>query len=153
MLRLYAAIHREIEDSLLLECDQGKEEAVPYSKCRERNSDYDDSSSISKREVMEKCRPLPVYQEPRPVVTQNFFALLRTVTMEDAEVCGKTPSSDNNLDKDRPRPTVLTSEVNLLSLQGDFKAVVMGSFSSGILLPVPRSQPKVWQTTKPYRIF
>jgi hypothetical protein len=38
MLLLYAAIHRE-KDDLLPECAQGKEEAVPHSKRRKRNSD------------------------------------------------------------------------------------------------------------------
>jgi hypothetical protein len=75
MLQLYAAIHREMEDSLLPECAQGKEEAAPHSKLRKSNSDSDDGSSISKREATEKCRPLPVYQKTRPEVTKNFFAL------------------------------------------------------------------------------
>jgi hypothetical protein len=65
----------------------------------------DDGSSISKREAVEKCRPLPVYQKPQPVVTKNFFAPLRAVPMEGAELCGETPSSDNNLDKGRPPPS------------------------------------------------
>jgi hypothetical protein len=34
MLRLYAAIHREMEDSLLPECAQGKEDAAPHSERR-----------------------------------------------------------------------------------------------------------------------
>jgi hypothetical protein len=60
MLRLYTATHREMEESFLPECAQGKEEAQPHSKCRKRNSDSDDGSSISKREATEKRRPLPV---------------------------------------------------------------------------------------------
>jgi hypothetical protein len=60
MLRLYTATHREMEDSLLPECAQGKEEAEPHSKRRKRKSDFDDGSSVSKREPTEKCRPLPV---------------------------------------------------------------------------------------------
>jgi hypothetical protein len=64
----------------------------------------------------------------RPVVANNFFAPLRAVSMEGAEECGETPSSDNNLDKGRPHPVVLTSEVNLLSLQKGLKAVVTGEF-------------------------
>jgi hypothetical protein len=87
------------------------------------------------------------------VVTKNFFASLRAVPMEGAEVCGETPFSDNNLDKGRPPPIVLTSEVNLLSLEKDLKLLSPGSSSSGILHPVPGSQPKVWQTAKPYRTF
>jgi hypothetical protein len=43
-------------------------------------------------------------------------------------VCGETPSSHNNLDKGRPTPIVLTSEVNFLSFQKDLKAVVTGEF-------------------------
>jgi hypothetical protein len=104
ILRLYAAIHRETEESLLPECAQGKEEAEPHSKRRKRNSDCDDGSSISVREATEKCRPLPVYQKPRPVVTKNFFALLVAVPIEGAEVCDETPSSGNNLEKGRPPP-------------------------------------------------
>jgi hypothetical protein len=64
------------------------------------------------------------------VVKKNFFAPLRAVSIEGAEVCGEPPSSDNNLEKGRlpPPPIVLTSEVYLLSLQKDFKAVVTGKF-------------------------
>jgi hypothetical protein len=104
MLRLYTATHREIEDSLLPECAQGKLEAEPHSKRRKRNSNSDDGRGISKREATEKCRPLPAYQKPRPVVTKNFFAPLRAVPMKNAGVCEETPSLDNNLEKGRPPP-------------------------------------------------
>jgi hypothetical protein len=93
-----------MEDSLLPECAQGKEEAEPHSKRRKRNSDSDNGSSISKREATEKYRQLSVYQRPRPVVTNNFFAPLRAVPMEEAEMCDETPSLDNNLEKGRPPP-------------------------------------------------
>jgi hypothetical protein len=37
------------------------------------------------------------------VITKNFFASLRAVTMEGAEVCDETPSLNNNLEKaDQP---------------------------------------------------
>jgi hypothetical protein len=62
------------------------------------------------------------------VVTKNFFAPLRAVLMEGAEVCDETPSSDNNLDKTDHPSIDLTSEVNFLSLQKDLKAVVTGEF-------------------------
>jgi hypothetical protein len=55
------------------------------------------------------------------VVTENYFAPLRAVPMQGAEVCGETPSSDNNLEKGRPPLIVLTSEVYLLSLHKDLK--------------------------------
>jgi hypothetical protein len=128
MLQPYAEIHREMEDSLLPECARGKEEAAPHSKRRKRNSDSDNGSSISKRDATKKCRPLTVYQKPRPVATKNFFTPLRAVPMEGAKVCGETPSSDNNLDKGRPTPIVLTFEVKIVSLQKDLKAVATGEF-------------------------
>jgi hypothetical protein len=128
MLRLYAATHREMEDSLLLECAQGKEVTEPHSKRRIRNSDSDDGSSISKWEATEKYRPLPVYRKPRPVVTKNFFAPLTAVSMEAAEVCDETTFLDNNVQNVRPPPIVLTSEVNFLSLQKYLKAVVAREF-------------------------
>jgi hypothetical protein len=60
MMRLYAAIHRELEDSLLPERAKGSEEDVPRSKRRRRDSDSDDSSSTRKREATDISRPLPV---------------------------------------------------------------------------------------------
>jgi hypothetical protein len=86
MMRLYLAIHRELEDSLLPECAKGSEEDVPRSKRRKRNNDSDDGSSTGKREATDKSRSLPVYQKPRPVAIKNFFAPLRAVPMEGAEV-------------------------------------------------------------------
>jgi hypothetical protein len=70
----------------------------------EKKNDSDDSRSIIRRKATEKCRLLPVYQNPRPVVTYNFFAPLRSVPMEGTEVCDETPSLDNNLGKSRPLP-------------------------------------------------
>jgi hypothetical protein len=51
MMRLYAAIHRELEDSLLPECAKGNEEDVPSSKRRKRHNDSDDGTSTGKREA------------------------------------------------------------------------------------------------------
>jgi hypothetical protein len=52
--------------------------------------------------------------------------------MEGAEVGDETPSLDNNLQNGTPHPIVLTSEVNILSLQKDLKAVVTGEFFRNI---------------------
>jgi hypothetical protein len=60
IMRLYAAIHRELEDSLLPEFAKGREEDVPRSKRRKRYSDSDDGSRTAKREATDKSRPLPV---------------------------------------------------------------------------------------------
>jgi hypothetical protein len=86
MMRLYAAIHRELENSLLPECAKGSEEDVPHSKRRKRYSDSNDGSSTGKGEATDKSRPLPVYQKPRPVAIKNFFAPLRAVSMNGTEV-------------------------------------------------------------------
>jgi hypothetical protein len=103
MLRLYAATHRVGGQSPAGVCTRKKEAAL-RSKRRKRNSDCDDGSSISVREATEKCRPLPVYQKPRPMVTKNFCGPLTAVPLEGAEVCDETPSSDNNLENGRPPP-------------------------------------------------
>jgi hypothetical protein len=99
MLLLYTATHSDMEDSLLPVCSQGKEEAEPQRKRRKIKNDSDDGSSICKREATKKCRPLPVYQKPRPVVTKNFFAPLRAVPVEGVEECDETPYLDNNNEK------------------------------------------------------
>jgi hypothetical protein len=138
-----------MEDSLLPECAQGKEEAAPRSERRKRNRDS--NHSISKKEATETSRPLPVYQKPQPVITKNFFAPLRSVPTEGPEVCDERPSSEDNLDKGRPPTIFLTSEANLISLQKTWKLLWPGSSSSGILHPVLGSQPKVWQITKSHR--
>jgi hypothetical protein len=149
MMRLYAAIHRELEDSLLPECAKGSEEDVPRSKRRKRYSDSDDGSSTGKREVTDKSRPLPVYQKPRPGAINNFFAPLRAVPMKGAEVSDEASSSEN-IDKGRPTPIVLTSEANILSLQKDLKTAVTGEFFRNTASGT-RITTKTWQTRKPGR--
>jgi hypothetical protein len=88
MVSLYATLNKEMRGSLLPECEQEKQKVVPHRKRRNGNSDSDDGSSISKKEEIENCEPLLFYKQPRPVVTKNFFAPLRAVPMEGAEVCG-----------------------------------------------------------------
>jgi hypothetical protein len=103
MLRLYAAIHRELKESLLPECVKEKGEDAPHSRRRKRNSDSDDAT-ISKREATDKSRQLPAYQKPRPVATKNYLTPLRAVPMEDAEVNAEDPTSDNHADKRQTPP-------------------------------------------------
>jgi hypothetical protein len=104
MLLLYATAHRGLEDSLLPECAQGKGKAGFRSKRRKRNGDSDDCTSLRKGEATEKCRQLPVYQKPRPVVTKNIFAPLRAVTMAGAEACSKHHLQTKILTKADHRP-------------------------------------------------
>jgi hypothetical protein len=56
------------------------------------------AASVRER-IQKKCAALLVYKQPRPVVTKNFFAVLRSLPKEGAEVRGETPASDNNLDR------------------------------------------------------
>ncbi|PNF27753.1 hypothetical protein B7P43_G12787, partial [Cryptotermes secundus] len=122
-------MHRELVESLLPEPTQDTEDA-PHSRRRKRNSDSDDngsSSSSTKKEAKERSRPLLVYQKPRPVATKYFFAPLRSVPMDGAQ-SGEGPSTEDNTGKGRPPPIILTSEVNLLSLQKEMKVVVTGEF-------------------------
>jgi hypothetical protein len=58
MLRLYAAMHREMKVTLQPEDKQGK--FASQSKRRKRNSDSEDSSSVSKKEAPVKSRSIPV---------------------------------------------------------------------------------------------
>jgi hypothetical protein len=129
MLRLYAAIHKDMNDAPLPAETKGKEEVAPQSRCRKRNSDSDDSSSNGKKESTEISRPLPVYQKPRPVITKNFFAPLRAVPMDGEEKCDeRKSSSDERLDKGRSPTIILTSEAKFFSLQKKLKIVVTGEF-------------------------
>jgi hypothetical protein len=58
-------------------------------------------------------RTPPIYQNPWPMVTNNYFAPLRDLHVETVELSGEgsfTTVSETNhsLDKGRPPPTVLT---------------------------------------------
>jgi hypothetical protein len=60
MLRLYAALHKEMKDSLVLDNTKREEEDAPRSRRQKRKSDFDDGSNNNKKEETEKSRPLPV---------------------------------------------------------------------------------------------
>jgi hypothetical protein len=91
MLRLYAAIHREKSDRVQAETNKVEEKVPTQSRRRKRYRDYEDDSSVSKKEAPEKSRPLPVYQNSRPVASRNFFVPLRIISMKGAE-----PSNDGS---------------------------------------------------------
>jgi hypothetical protein len=60
-----------------------------------RDSESDNESSVSKKEVPEKSRPLTVYQKPRPVVAGNSLPPLRAVLMDDEEASNEGTSSSS----------------------------------------------------------
>jgi hypothetical protein len=69
---------------------------------------------------------------------------------KDREGNSTETSGTNEIpDKDMSPPTILTSEVNIISLQRKLKFVVSGNSSSGTLQPEPGSRLKVWWITTP----
>jgi hypothetical protein len=66
------------------------------------------------------------------VLPRNFFALLRTLTMEPASTSNPnelTASQGRNKNSSRPFPMILTSPVNIISFQQDMKPIVQYKFS------------------------
>jgi hypothetical protein len=85
----------------------------------------------------EPKQPPPIYQHPWPVATNNFFAPLSNLPMENAETGSernstKTPGSNESTGKGGPPPIILTLEVNFISLQRELKNVVSGQFFQNI---------------------
>jgi hypothetical protein len=83
------------------------------------------------------------------VATNNFFAALRDLPMANVDTCGegnstKTPGTNESTGEGLPPPSVLllTSEVNLISLQRELRnAVSVESFrniATGTLV-IPKS--------------
>jgi hypothetical protein len=133
MLRLYATIYQK-SDRVQTESRKVEEKVPTQSRRRKRDRDYEDDTSVSKKEAQEKSRSLPVYQNSRPVASRNFFAPLRSISMKGAEPTSEGSSSvhhaKKSLDKGRPSPIILTAEVNIISLQKQLKGVVNGEFLS-----------------------
>jgi hypothetical protein len=80
-----------------------------------------------------KKRPPPAHPNARPVATNNFFAPLRDLPMENADTGSEgnsteRPGTNGSPGKGRTSPVVLTSEANLISLQRELKSVVSGEF-------------------------
>jgi hypothetical protein len=131
LFRLYAAIYKEIWGSLQSSSkESGQQDAsqAEQNKCRKRDRNSEDECCTKKLK-----RPPPTYQNPRPVATNNFFAPLGDLPMENAEPSSegnyiKTPEKNDSMGKSRPPSIVLTSEANLNSLKKERKIVVRGEF-------------------------
>jgi hypothetical protein len=122
MLRLYATIHREMRESLLLE---QKEPAEEFREQRRRKRNPSE-------EQKKKPKPSPSPRDPRiksqgQVLTKNFFAPLRTPGM-DVEETTKPEEQQPSNKSGRPPPIVLTSTTNLMQLQRKVKDIVTGNF-------------------------
>jgi hypothetical protein len=133
MLRLYAALHREMRDSIL-PAQQISTEEFREQWRRKRNAS-DEQAKKSKTSV-----PPPGSKDskPRPqgeVATKNLFAPLRAADMdvERTLVEGTTdePSGESQQPSSskagRPPPIVLTSAINLMKLQRQIRDIVKGN--------------------------
>jgi hypothetical protein len=134
MLRLYAALHRELRDSIL-PAQQTSTEEFREQRRRKRNP----SDEQSKKSKINMPTPGSKDSKPQPqgeVATKNFFAPLRTAEMEieHALVEGKSDGPNNELQQPssskagRPPPIVLTTATNLMQLQKRIKDIVTGNF-------------------------
>jgi hypothetical protein len=129
MLRLYAAIHREMRDSVLPDSQQPKEKFREQRR-RKRNPS-DNQVKKPKPSLPTPGSRDPRLQPKREVPTENFFAPLRSSEMD---IEGTTDKPENEKQKPssskagRPPPIVLTTAINLTQLQKRIRAIVMGYF-------------------------
>jgi vacuolar-type H+-ATPase subunit I/STV1 len=127
MLRLYAALHRKLRDTVLLAQQKSTEEFREQTRRKRNPSDEQAKKSKS-------AMPTPV-AKPRPqeeVNTKNFFAPLRTaeIGVEHALVEDTSSESQQPAAKKAGRapPIILTSTTNLLALQKRISKIVTGNF-------------------------
>jgi hypothetical protein len=134
MLRLYAAIHREMRDSVMPANQQPNEEF--REKRRRKRIPSDDEAkkpepSVPKPESRDS-RLRPKGEVPR----KNFFAPLRTAEMDAestfVEGISETPNSETQQPSSskagRPPTIVLTTATNLMQLQKRIRDIVTGNF-------------------------
>jgi hypothetical protein len=128
ILRLNAAIHKDIRDSLLPEQKESSEEFREQMR-RKRNPS---------EEQAKKSKPTPGPRDPRirtqgEVPTRKFFVPLRASGMDVAEETTDQPNEEqpqpSSGKSGRLPPIVLTSATNLIQLQGHIKSIVTGSFA------------------------
>jgi hypothetical protein len=128
VLRLYAATHREMRESLLPE-ETETPEGFREQRRRKRNPS---------EEQVKKLKPTPGSRDPRTrsqveaqVPTRNFYAPLRTSEMDVVETTdnhGTEEQQPSSSKTGRPPPIVLTSSTNLMQLQRQIQNIVTGSF-------------------------
>jgi hypothetical protein len=135
MLRLYAALHRELRDSVLpVPAEHKSTEEFREQRRRKRNPS-DDNAKKPKTGV-----PTPESSDPRlrpkgEVPTRNFFAPLRTAEMDlevtQVEGTSESPTSETQQTSSSKagRPLIiLTSAINLIQLQRHIRDMVQGEF-------------------------
>jgi hypothetical protein len=133
MLRLYAATHRKLRDSLQTEPDQEKATEEFREQRRRKRNPSDEQPAVLKKtagSVPAKTSPTGVSYPPKTVVTRNFFAPLRVAEMDtESSTTEGSPYEESAVGKrGRPPPIVLTSATNLIQLQKQLKNVVEDNF-------------------------
>jgi hypothetical protein len=136
MLRLYAALHRELRDSVLPVPAEHKSTEECREQRRRKRNPSDDNAKKPNTGV-----PTPESRDARlrpkgEVPTRNFFAPLRTaeIDLESTHVEGtsESPTSETQQTSSskagRTPPIILTSAINLIQLQRHIKDIVKGDF-------------------------
>jgi hypothetical protein len=129
ILRLYAAIHREMNETL--QSEQVESPMEFREQKRPKRNASDKQGSLTSNTVVTGCGVRDSRIRPQAgLPTRNFFAPLRTEmelegTKEETND-GERPGTTNQAG--RPPPIILTSATNLLQLQKSIKGIVKGSF-------------------------
>jgi hypothetical protein len=132
LFHIYAATCKETRDSLhpsSIQSGQVDASQAEQNKRRKRNKNFEDECCMKKKNKT----PPPTYQNTLPVATNNFFAPLRDLAMENAQMGNernftKTPGTNECPDKCRLSLIELTLQANIFSPQRELKRVVIGEF-------------------------
>jgi hypothetical protein len=114
-------------------------------KSRKRERKSEDECCMKKQK-----RSPATYQNPRPVATNNFFAPLTDLHMENAERSSEGNSTKMPEIRESPGKGINIGGQIIWSQKRELELSSAGS-SSGTLQPEPGSRLKVWWTTEPYK--
>jgi hypothetical protein len=115
----------------------GEDDGFKEQKRRKRQNSSEDEQQRKNVTTVEASHVVAPCQKAAQVPTRNFFAPLRAVNMETENVEAAPKPTDQSEEQGqhqtlteagRPPPIVLTSTVNLMSLQKDLKLSVKGHF-------------------------
>jgi hypothetical protein len=139
ILRLYAATHKEMKDSLLNITEGDPIERHEEFCEQERRKRIPSDEHVKKSKKTATTAPAP--KDPRirsqgELPTKNFFAPLKSTEIEverpgmeeSTQKPDGEPQQESSSKSGRPPPIVLTSTTNLIQLQRQIKRFVTGSF-------------------------
>jgi hypothetical protein len=136
MLRLYAALHRELRNTVLPVSVEHKSTEEFREQRRRKRNPSDDIAKKQKTGVPTHESRDPRLRPKGKVPTRNFFAPLRTTEMDlknnHEEATSESPTSvkqqASSSKAGRPPPIILTSTINLIQLQRHIRYIVKGDF-------------------------